>query len=235
MKNNFKKSVYNFLSKFGVKAFYTLFPEYFAKEPLEPTDRYIEYPFVIRNLPKPPAKILDVGCVGSFFPLILASFGYEVFGIDIRNYTIINKIKFNNFRFIKEDIRKATLPDNYFDIVTAISTLEHIGIAGRYGTDEYLDGDLLTMKKITRLLKPAGMALITVPFGKAKIIKPYTRIYDDLRIKRITNNFQINKEEYYWYDESDNWFNCSKETASLVEAKSDKYPLCLLKLIKLEK
>jgi len=140
-KKNVKELIYNFSSKFGIGVFRRVFPEYFAKEPLKPTDRYIEYPFVIRNLPKPPAKVLDVGCSGSCFPLLLTGFGYDVFGVDVREYAIINKMKFSNFHFIKEDIRKNYFSDNYFDAVIAISTVEHIGLFGRYGMDDDLGGD----------------------------------------------------------------------------------------------
>lgn len=59
-----KEKIYKIVSTAGIKALTKIFPEHFAKEPLKPTDRYIEYPFVIRNLSEPPAKVLAVGCKG---------------------------------------------------------------------------------------------------------------------------------------------------------------------------
>jgi len=163
--------VYRIVSRLGISLLRRLFPEYFAKEPLAPTDRYIEYPFIIRNLPKPPAKVLDVGCSGSFFPLLLASFGYDTYGIDIRNYPILNKLKFKNFTFVKGDI-------------------------------------------------------------KGKVIKPYMRVYDDVRIKNLIKGCIIEAEEYCMQDERDNWMKCSKEECSKVNITPDRYPLCLLNLKK---
>lgn len=227
-----KEKIYKIISTAGIKALTKIFPEYFAREPLKPTERYIEYPFAIRNLPKPPAKILDVGCAGSFFPLLLASFGYDTYGVDIREYAIINKIKFNNLQFVKEDIRKTSFPDNYFDAITAISTVEHIGLSGRHGSDEDPDGDKNAFSEMKRILKPKGMILLTVPYGQARVIRPYHRIYDTNQLNRLISDLVIEKEEYYMQDESDNWFKCSKEDALLVDARSDIYSLCLLRLRK---
>jgi len=229
-RKTFKETAYRLLSKWGIRTFQKVFPEYFAKEPLAPSDRYIEYPFVIKNLPKPPAKILDVGCAGSYFPLLLAGFGYEVWGTDLREYAIINKIKFDNFSFVKGDIRRTTFADNYFDAVTTISTIEHIGISGRYGEKEDLDGDRKAMEEMRRISKPAGIIILTIPFGKAKIIRPFSRIYDEALINQLVQGFEIIKEEYYYQDSGDDWIRCAKNDVFLVDATPDRYPLCLLLL-----
>lgn len=227
-----KEKIYKIVSMAGIKTLTKIFPEYFAKEPLKPTDRYIEYPFVIRNLPKLPAKVLDVGCAGSFFPLLLASFGYETYGIDIREYTIINKIKFDNFRFIKEDIRKTSFSDNYFDALAAVSTVEHIGLSGRHGSDEDPDGDKNAFSEMKRILKPKGIILLTVPYGQAQVIRPYHRIYDRNQLNRLISDLVIEKEEYYMQNSKDDWYRCSKNQAEVINAKSDRYSLCLLKIVK---
>ncbi|MBU1998202.1 MAG: class I SAM-dependent methyltransferase [Candidatus Omnitrophica bacterium] len=227
-----KEQAYRFLSKAGIGIFQKVFPEYFAKEPLAPSDRYVEYPFVIKNLPKPPARVLDVGCSGSFFPLLLASFGYESYGVDNRPYPILNKIKFPNFTFIQSDIRKTSFADSYFDAVTAISTIEHIGIGGRYGMKDDLEGDANAVKEIIRILKPKGVALITVPFGKSQIIRPHMRVYDEIGIKRITDGLNIELAQYYVQDSTGDWCFCSINEAHGVDIKLDRYPLCCVKLKK---
>lgn len=227
-----KEKIYKIIAKAGIRTLTKIFPEYFAKEPLKPTERYVEYPFVIRNLPKPPAKVLDVGCAGSFSPLLLASFGYETSGIDIREYAIINKIKFNNFQFLKEDIRKTSFPDNYFDAITAVSTVEHIGLSGRHGSNEDPDGDKNAFLEMKRILKPKGMILLTVPYGQARVIRPYHKIYDRNQLNRFISGLVIEKEEYYMQDPKDDWYQCSRKEAAGVKAKRDRSSLCLLRLVK---
>jgi ubiquinone/menaquinone biosynthesis C-methylase UbiE len=229
---SFKRALYNVISGTGVRLLQKIFPEYFAKEPLAPTDRYLEYPFVMRNLPKPPVRVLDVGCAASFFPLLLASFGYEAYGMDIREYAIVNKVKFANFRFVKEDIRKTSFPDNYFDAITAISTVEHIGISGRYGADEAGEADREALQEMMRILKTNGVIILTVPFGKARVLKPYCRIYDAALLQQLVRGLVVEKEEYYMQDASDDWCACSRDEAQSIEAKIDRYAVCLLKLVK---
>jgi len=227
-----KENLYVFLSKRGISLFQKVFPEYFAREPLKPTDRFIEYPFLVLNLPKAPAKVLDVGCAGSFFPLMLAGFGYDVYGIDIREYAILNRLKFNNFQFIKEDIGANSFPDNFFDAVLAISTVEHIGLSGRYGAGEDAFGDKKAMLQIKRVLKPKGILILTVPFGKAKTIKPYNRVYDVALINELMGGFRIEKEEYYMLDSRDNWYKCPKEEAAAFDSNESRYAVCLIKAVK---
>lgn len=224
--------LYSVLSKWGITVFQKVFPDYFGKEPLKPTDRYMEYPFAVRNLPKPPAKVLDVGCSGSYFILMLAAFGYEAYGIDLREYAITNKIKFDNFYFEKGDIRRTGFADNFFDAITAISTIEHIGIYGRYGMDDDSQGDLKCIKEMKRIVKPGGSLLITVPFGKPKILSPYCKIYGAETISELVEGFILGKEEYFMQDAARDWFEIPKREAMLVDAKIDEYPLCLLKLVK---
>lgn len=231
-KKNIKESAYEVVSKVGIAVIQKIFPEYFAKQPLKPTDRYIEYSFATENLPSAPAKILDVGCSGSFFPLLLAGFGYQAFGLDIREYAIINKISFKNFNFVKESITKTGFSDNFFDAITAISTIEHIGIGGRHGEKEDLLADKKAMIEMSRILKPQGVIILTIPFGEAKIIRPYARIYDSRLVQELIGPLQLVKEAYFMHDENGDWAECPRKKAEAFNASEGEYPLCLLKLIK---
>ena len=229
---NIKQASYNLIAKFGVKIVAKVFPEYFATEPLKPTDRYIEYSFVAQNLPSMPAKVLDVGSCGSYFPLILAGLGYEVVSVDLREYSIIKHLKFKNFTFRKDDIKQINLPDNFFNTILAVSTIEHIGIGGRYGEHQDSRGDIVALRQIIRMLKPDGIILLTFPFGKYKVIKPFCRIYDSKAVKELVGKLLIEKEEYYMQDDADNWFKCSMADAERFDSSAYRSPICLLKLIK---
>jgi SAM-dependent methyltransferase len=228
----FKQACYQIIAKTGIRMLTFFFPEYFAREPLAPTDRYIEYPFVLSMLPKLPARVLDVGCAGSFFPLILAGIGYDSYGIDIRRYSITNKIKHKNFEFRQESVLKTSFPPDYFDAACAISTVEHIGLSGRYGADDDACADAKAIAELARIVKPGGALIITVPFGKAKIVRPYSRIYDSSGIANLTRGFKVDQERYYMQDADDDWFECACHDAAAIDATADRYPVCLLKLRK---
>lgn len=229
----FKEYIYRVSSRFGIKLFSKVFPEHFASEPLAPSDRYLENYFAIKNIPKVPAKILDVGSSGCYFPLILAASGYKTFSIDIRPYPILKKLDFENFVFVCTDIRNCPFPDNYFDGITAISTIEHIGLGGRYGMYETDEADIMAVGEMSRVLKQKGVLILTVPCGKPMIIKPFHRIYDKARLEKIAGNSLFPEMfEYYMRDKNDDWVSCKQEEAESIDAQKDDCAICLVKLRK---
>jgi len=101
-------------------------------------------------------RYLDLGCGdGAFTGAIARIVGAsEVFGIDIDDESLqklpawISGLKFN-----LEMLDKMRLPfeDNYFDLVTAVETIEHLS-----------HGDYLMME-VQRVLKAGGYFLLTTP------------------------------------------------------------------------
>ena len=221
-----KERIYRVCAKAGIQVFSKVFPEYFAREPLKPSDRYIEYNFAIKHIQG--EKVLDVGCAGSLFPLMLSAFGYCTWGLDIREYAITNKLSFPKFTFIKEDIKKAKLPYGFFDTITSISTIEHIGISGRYGEKDDDRGDLKAVDRMKSLLKKGGVLILTFPCGQNKVIKPYCRIYDS--IYDFTKDMIVEETEFYVED--GDWVKCTKKDTYKYKSTPDKSPICLLKMRK---
>ena len=152
----------------GIKIINKLFPEYYGKNPLGMTDRCIEYPFVIENLPKPPCGILDAGCAGSILPYILKAIGYKVTGIDKRECLFPN--------FIRGDITESVIPQS-FNIVTAVSTIEHI------------KDDLKAINRIYQVLDFNGWLLMSVPYGEHYKQTQFHKIYDMKTLASLLNGF----------------------------------------------
>lgn len=159
--------------------------------------RMIEYAYVLEKLLSlPKGKVLDVGCTArnNFIPAVLASIGWEVWGIDFRDF----KYKHPNFHMVLEDIRKTSFPDNFFDAVYAVSTIEHIGLSGRYGLSrEDLDGDIKAVNEISRITRDDGTILCTVPWGKAKVIKPLQRVYGQVELEELFKGLKKREAKYY--------------------------------------
>jgi SAM-dependent methyltransferase len=134
----------------------------------------------MRNLPSLQAhtRILDIGCTGSILTPLVASLGYEVTGLDLSRPRILDVLGLPNLAFHLGDARRMKFADCFFDAVLLVSTLEHIGIGGRYGSDEDSEGDKKAIKEIARTLKPKGLLILTVPFGRHVVVRPYNRIYD---------------------------------------------------------
>jgi SAM-dependent methyltransferase len=156
------------------------------------TSRVIENQWILNNLTKEKTKILDVGCCNSFFVFYLLDNGYDTWGIDIRDCPINN--------FYKQDIsKKTTIPGNSFDIITCVSTIEHIGL-GSYGDRKDGKGDLNAMQEIRRILKPKGLLLLTIPYSSVfKIEKGPSdaRLYDSKRLDMLIKGFKIIQEEHF--------------------------------------
>ena len=186
-----KEKIYDFVASNGIYWLQKLFPEYYAKEPLGLTDRCIEYPWAIRNIKLYqsmlcPIKILDVGCSGSMFPFLIKAMGYEVYGNDIRKLP-------TGIEGYQGDIQNTPYDDNTFDIITAISTVEHIGLKGRYGIEEN-KVEIFVFNEIHRILKNGGIFLMTVPFDKEFRTEKFNRVYDELSLKILLRHFIYNTE-----------------------------------------
>ncbi len=158
----------------------------------ELNSRIVEMPFVFQNIPdNKQLKILDFGCSESALPVQLATLGYKVTGIDLQSYDL----KHPNFTFVHGDFLKSNIPDNHFDVCTAVSAIEHSGLDS-YGSDVFSEGDIKIVEEIKRKLKDKGLFIVTVPFGKKKKDN-FMRVYNYPALKNLVSGFNIMKEEYY--------------------------------------
>jgi hypothetical protein len=96
----------------------------------------------------------------------------------------------SGFRFILGDFNSLRLEPG-FDVVVACSCIEHIGLAGRYGSKEDADGDLKAMRAITGLLSPNGLLFLTIPVGIDAVMKPYHRVYGTGRLPKLLEGFDV--------------------------------------------
>lgn len=173
-------------------------------------DRAIERPFVFQNLP-PAGDVLDVGCTGSDLPVVLTGLGYRVTALDARPYGIPNP----PFLFVQGDARATGLPSESFDIVTAVSTVEHIGLAGRYDMeDDDPRGDRHAVEEFRRVLKPGGTLLLTVPYGQAAILRPWHRVYGADELARLTEGLELRKAQFFRPDDRGIYHLVDQATAS---------------------
>ncbi len=126
-------------------------------------ERPVEYAFVFNNLSELfPKDVLDVGTGRSSLPHTMAGCGIKVTAIDqINDYWqggFINR----HFHVIKDDITKPEI-NKSFDLITCISTLEHI---------ENSDSAIEAMVK---LLNTSGHIILTFPYNENEYIR---NVYD---------------------------------------------------------
>lgn len=163
-----------------------------------PDSRVVEYPWVLKHLRKGRLKVLDAGCTGSLLSHELIARRYRVVGIDIREYTWKN----HRMQFCKRDIRRTELPSELFDIVIAVSTIEHLGlnIYDQYSdAGSLLSGDIEAIQELHRILKRGGLLVLTTPFmGKGPFrILGWDRRYDETSLRKLVKDFDVIKETYF--------------------------------------
>lgn len=110
----------------------------------------VKIDFLKEIFPKPPAKMLEVGCGTAFVSLYFAKRGYETYCLDI-NKSILKAAEknFNNEgvkgKFITGDVEKSPFDDNQFDVVTSFGLLEHF------------ENPEIAISEMVRILKPGGL------------------------------------------------------------------------------
>ena len=161
----------------------------------------IEYAMVFNSLKlKKGLRLLDIGSDNSIFPLFIGSKGCEVWATDIDHRVLklrhgASKLGINDFHAEIQDATSLRYSDNFFDRVSAISTLEHIPN----------DGDSEAMKEIHRVMKEGGIAVVTVPYGhfekeREKIIGHFQRVYNEKTVyQRLidVSSLNLKKVEYF--------------------------------------
>ncbi|MBI4656796.1 MAG: class I SAM-dependent methyltransferase [Elusimicrobia bacterium] len=137
------------------------------------------------------SQILDIGYAESTVSLELASMGYKVTGIDMRDFPMTHP----NFSSVIGNICQMPFKDESFDLIISISTIEHIGISS-YGMTAFPEGDAKAIKEILRCLKPNGLFYLTVPFGGTQTTA-WQRIYNSQSLNSLLRDFEILVSKYY--------------------------------------
>lgn len=185
----------------------------YESEHLPPDSRIIEDSYVFSKLlGMKPCKVLDVGCVArhNYISPALAMNGWDVYGMDIRSEW---QFHHPNFTFVQADVTKSGLVDEWFDAITCISTMEHIGLVGYYGNSvEDKEGDAKAMAEMWRLLRVGGTLLLTVPYCGHYFDRQGTRVYDLIRLQRVTaGKFSMKDMLIYLQDKKGNWNVATKD------------------------
>lgn len=182
-------------------------------------DRDIEYSWIVANLPKGGGEALDFGCgTGSYLGLIAARQGFNVTAIDFGD------VKWPYFhpklKFIQGDFLKLDFPSRSFNLIINCSSIEHVGLAGRYGIKENRpDGDLEAMAKMRKILKPKGKMLLTIPVGQDAVFSPLYRVYGEKRLPKLLEGYVIEKKEYWVKNDKNQWILADEVTALNVKPK----------------
>jgi SAM-dependent methyltransferase len=182
-------------------------------------DRDIEWTWVSANMPSGPGKAFDFGTGASNLAFEAALRGFRVTSIDLTATTRF--FRHPHVEYLQSDLLGMRLPEDSLDLVINCSTVEHVGLSGRYGVAEQRpEGDLEAMRILRRAMKRGGVMLLTIPAGKDRVFEPLCRVYGEKRLPKLTEGFSIEKEDYWWKKDTNLWQPCSRQEALSFEARA---------------
>jgi hypothetical protein len=120
----------------------------FSPPPADIDERILEPIFIHTHLPRPPARLLVLGCEESTNALAMASLGFEVVGVAPRPLPLNHP----NFTMIQANLADLPFDDESFDAAIALSTLGHG------------PSDEQAAAEIFRVLRRSGRFLVTAPY-----------------------------------------------------------------------
>jgi hypothetical protein len=179
-------------------------------------ERIIEYKWIINELENKKGTLLDAGSALNF-PIFIQRL--KKFRLYIQTlYPEKNTFNKKNVNYVYEDLRKNLFVENFFNYITCISTLEHVGMDNNkynyYKKNERQaiinkNNDYLkVIKNFKRILKNNGELLLTLPFGKRQIFNDLQQ-FDIQGVRKILNTFKPKKyEQKFFIYKKFGWYEC---------------------------
>lgn len=190
-------------------------------------DRELEWTFCQARLQDGPGTTLDFGSDTGLLSVAAAQRGHDVLAFD--RLDVHYRVQHPRVTKLVADILERPLGGRTFDQMVNCSSVEHVGLAGRYGSFDAVDGDIEAMAILAEHLKPGGRHILTIPVGRDLISAPQHRIYGEERLPRLLAPYEI-AEEQYWHRTLDGWVQTDRATALAVQGSASFYALGLFVL-----
>ncbi|MDK9699928.1 MAG: DUF268 domain-containing protein [bacterium] len=175
-------------------------------------DRDIEWTWVAAQFPMGPGRALDFGCGHTPLAPTAALRGFDTLGVDLQE--IRRPFLIPNLRYVLGDINLLPLAEKYFDLIINCSTVEHVGVVGRYDvTVDDPDGDLTAMRRLRMFMKQDAIHIMTIPVGVDTIWRPLHRIYGKQRLPLLLKGYRVEYARYWVKDDFNRWVPVPEETA----------------------
>lgn len=183
-------------------------------------DRDIEWAWTLAHVRRDPGRVLDFGSGNGMMAIGALFAGNAVVAVDLEPEQF--PFHRHEIEYVQGDFNTLELEPSSFDQIINCSSVEHAGLAGRYGSPNDPDGDLRAMEKMARIVKPDGEMVLTVPVGRDAVHLPLHRIYGEERLPRLLEHWEI-REEQYWAKPADDKFEPVTREQALSEQGSASY------------
>ena len=192
-------------------------------------DREIEWSWSLAQLPSVPGRVLDFGAGNGVLSLGAALHGHSVVAVDLE--PCMFPFDPEGIEYRRGDINELEFELDSFDYVINCSTVEHVGLPGRYsGSSDDSEADLRAMEKLARVMKPGAEMGLTLPVGQDAVFSPLHRVYGPKRLPRLIAPFEIISEEFWAKPRSNLWQSVDRESALAQQCSRSFYALGLFRL-----
>jgi len=158
-------------------------------------DRSIEWSFCLARLADGSGTTMDFGADIGFLSLAAAQRGHNVVALDRMPCAL--EYRHPRVTAVQGDILDRPLEGKRFDQIVNCSSVEHVGLAGRYGSLEDADGDLKAMAIMRDMLVPDGRMILTIPVGRDLVCAPLHRIYGPERLPRLLEGYAVHEAQFW--------------------------------------
>tara|TARA_Y100000996_G_scaffold411165_1_gene394807 strand:- start:125 stop:898 length:774 start_codon:yes stop_codon:yes gene_type:complete len=165
-------------------------------------ERIVEIPWIMNELKNKSGKLLDAGSTLNFKYLLQKLIkNFEVNIVTL--YPEKKNYEYLGINYIYSDFLNLKYKKNTFDIITCISTLEHVGFDNsfyKYNKNikskeiQRTNKQMKVLFKLYDFLKPGGNLLITLPFGKRGKYRNL-RQFDKDKLKKLLVKLKARKIE----------------------------------------
>jgi SAM-dependent methyltransferase len=184
-------------------------------------ERAVEFPWTVSRLAGCGRRVLDAGSTLNHPYLlehpVLKERDLVIYTLAPEGYTCSRA----NVSYLYGDLRDTILRDGCMDAAACISTLEHVGMdntmlytADRTFQECRLTDYLQAVAELRRVLRPGGVALITVPFGKREN-HGWTQQFDRRGVQELVRAFGGEVAEWRCYRYlPDGWVTATPDECS---------------------
>jgi 2-polyprenyl-3-methyl-5-hydroxy-6-metoxy-1,4-benzoquinol methylase len=190
-------------------------------------DRWVEWSFCFARMAQGEGTTLDFGSDIGVLSLGAAQHGHRVTALDLvspvpntRHPLVVHE---------RVDILDRPLGDRTFDQIVNCSSIEHVGLPGRYTSTDRPDGDLEAMAILRDALAVDGRMILTIPVGRDLVCAPLHRIYGAQRLPRLLEGYEV-LEQQYWTRDRQGWSQSDRATALATQGSASLYALGLFVL-----